>query len=181
MVDITPESVARMLDGVTEGPWLTRNLENFGHNVVHYIGGDKFNIRRVTKAHEEQDARFIAWAREAVPAMAARIAELTAERDALAKIIDPDETDPALMAAVVIERFEALARAMTAEARVAELETAQGAAGVLLASAIDAPRPGVTAMFNGLPVPQLRSYADLDAIIHKWLASLATPTTGATP
>ena len=44
----------------TPGPWAVRTLENFGFNVVHYIDGDKFDIARVAKCHDEANARFIA-------------------------------------------------------------------------------------------------------------------------
>ena len=44
----------------TPGPWVVRTLENFGFNVVHYKGGDKFDIVRVAKCSDETDARRIA-------------------------------------------------------------------------------------------------------------------------
>jgi hypothetical protein len=44
----------------TPGPWVVRTLENFGFNVVHYKGGDRFDIVRVAKCAEEADARLIA-------------------------------------------------------------------------------------------------------------------------
>lgn len=53
----------------TPGPWQVRTLENFGFNVVHYGGGDKFNILRVAKAGEEANARLIAAAPELLVAL----------------------------------------------------------------------------------------------------------------
>ncbi|MEQ5789051.1 hypothetical protein J3454_14235 [Erythrobacter sp. NFXS35] len=44
----------------TPGPWVVRTLENFGWNIVHYVGGDKFAIARVAKVTSEADARLIA-------------------------------------------------------------------------------------------------------------------------
>jgi hypothetical protein len=48
----------------TPGPWTVRTLENFGFNVVHYVGGDKFSLIRVAKAGDEANARLIAAAPE---------------------------------------------------------------------------------------------------------------------
>ena len=102
--DTSPEAIAALMDGVTEGPWDLRTLENFGWNVVSYKGGNKFDIVRVAKSSDEANARFIAAARDLVPALAAEneklravikflqdldaisvaaVLELTDERDAL--------------------------------------------------------------------------------------------------
>lgn len=55
----------------TPGPWVIRTLENFGFNVVHYVGGDKFDILRVAKTSEEANARLIAAAPELLAALQA--------------------------------------------------------------------------------------------------------------
>lgn len=55
----------------TPGPWLVRTLENFGFNVVHYVGGDKFNIALVAKTGNEHDARLIAAAPDLLEALEA--------------------------------------------------------------------------------------------------------------
>lgn len=64
MTDITPENVARMLEGVTDRPWTD-----------------------ITWDLCRRNARFIAWAREAVPALSARLAEVEAWRE------DPESSD----------------------------------------------------------------------------------------
>lgn len=85
-IDTSTEAVEALLDGVTQGPFMTRHLENFGCNIVRYIGGDKFKIERIAKAGSDKVARFFASARELVPA-------LLAERDALkAALADARET-----------------------------------------------------------------------------------------
>jgi hypothetical protein len=85
--DITPENVARMLDGVTPVPWFMQDFtapevnEAPGawdvhvsctwpdHIPVASMGGGFEGHKALWQARN--DARFIAWAREAVPALAA--------------------------------------------------------------------------------------------------------------
>jgi hypothetical protein len=96
--DITPENVARMLDGVTASPWRAEPHEEedtakyfwyvFGHGVIFEVEdpGDDVLATSVGSGNtdrHERNARFIAYAREAVPALAARVAELEAETSAL--------------------------------------------------------------------------------------------------
>jgi hypothetical protein len=118
--DISPEGVAKMLDGVTPGPWTAEPHENedtakYFWYVVH--GGIIFEVEdlsdnvlatavgsRTTDRHE-RNARFIAYAREAVPALSTRLAEVEAERDSALRQLG---------------RADRLAEA--AETRVAELE-----------------------------------------------------------
>ena len=64
----------------TDGPWTVRTLENFGWNVVHYRGGDRFNIERVAKSPTEDAARRIS----RVPDMEAALIEMA---EALERII----------------------------------------------------------------------------------------------
>lgn len=90
------EEVRKMLDGVTDGPWFA-NLQVtpsqsgtigidalgkrlFGHlcDVVVRMRGAKVNF-----SEGEANARFIAWARTAVPALSAERDALAAERDQL--------------------------------------------------------------------------------------------------
>lgn len=66
--EVSPEDGA-MPSRHTPGPWTVRTLENFGFNVVHYIGGDKFDIARVAKCGNEADARLIAAAPELLEAL----------------------------------------------------------------------------------------------------------------
>jgi hypothetical protein len=58
-----------LIDRHTPGPWYIRTLENFGFNVVHYNGGDKFDIIRVAKCSNEADAKLIAAAPELLEAL----------------------------------------------------------------------------------------------------------------
>jgi hypothetical protein len=80
-----PEAVARMLDGVTPGPW--RNFmgdicADDDELVLAALGrscnarSSEYRTLRPKSAEFQANARFIAWAREAVPALAARVAEL---------------------------------------------------------------------------------------------------------
>ena len=89
-IDTSPEAVAALLDGVTPGPWRIQNCASMGHRCTNYyqeIWNDETNIlvtTEVTRAHNDGGAknmRFIAAARELVPALATEIASLTAERD----------------------------------------------------------------------------------------------------
>ncbi len=80
MVDITPENVARMLDGVTPGPWEAEGPE---HSTIIWGYADRddreYRVCFMTSDGPAQaNARFIAWAREAVPALSARLAEVEA-------------------------------------------------------------------------------------------------------
>jgi hypothetical protein len=88
-VDITPENVAQMLEGVTDGPW---KQDGRNSHRINQGSGDGAKIAQASvfadwqppamkrRAYEtcERNARFIAYAREAVPALAARLAELEA-------------------------------------------------------------------------------------------------------
>jgi len=97
MVDISPENTARMLDGVTEGPWTVGEYNDTlgydcmtgGVRVGRFVldGADYGQMRcspenKTPPSGMMEDARFIAWAREAVPALAARVAELEARSEA---------------------------------------------------------------------------------------------------
>jgi hypothetical protein len=106
--DITPENVERMLEGVTEGPWRSDSAfcrdnqarrvalpDRFGvpsatiaECVENWHEAEEYNEPRVSWKEAEANARFIAYARQAVPALAAerdalavRLAEVEAERD----------------------------------------------------------------------------------------------------
>jgi hypothetical protein len=76
MTDISPENVARMLEGVTPGPW---HAAGPPWNQIIYSSSEN---RVAFTAHsngldDDRDlatARFIAYAREAVPALSARLA-----------------------------------------------------------------------------------------------------------
>jgi hypothetical protein len=99
---ITPATVAAMLEGVTPGPWSPHNMiheegrpmtpEEIGEYVanavrkgsadrflfvsgLHDDGGDADICHTGNGPRAIANARFIAWAREAVPALAAKLAE----------------------------------------------------------------------------------------------------------
>jgi hypothetical protein len=101
----SPEAVARMLDGVTPGPWKCCETSIHGHKyggcwvegpdvdddegrlrgLLIPISGSGGAMSYTTRLidiqdhdHNDANARFIAWAREAVPALAARLAEVEA-------------------------------------------------------------------------------------------------------
>jgi hypothetical protein len=87
--DITPENVARMLDGVTDGPWMVTGVRGkldgqSVHNVFRYDADKKRDEHIAAVWYDTKnglghaDARFIAYAREAVPALSARLAEVEA-------------------------------------------------------------------------------------------------------
>jgi hypothetical protein len=77
-INISAKAVAVMLDGVTPGPWkfvpkgMKTIITDAEYDVLFRANGT---------CAPYYDARFIAWAREAVPALAARLAEVEAERD----------------------------------------------------------------------------------------------------
>lgn len=70
-----------LLEKSTPGPWLIRTLENFGFNIVHYVDGDKFNIQRVAKAGDEDDAKLIVALRNNAKPLLDALQSLQAERD----------------------------------------------------------------------------------------------------
>ena len=77
--DLTPEAVAKMLEGVTPGPWEADHMSLFaGEKVVARFGDyAEYAGGRERPLHDYQANRdFIAWAREAVPALAAKLAEV---------------------------------------------------------------------------------------------------------
>lgn len=125
MIDTSAEAVAKLLDGVTPGPW-DAEYDDYGQEIWFggegygtwtvgpcFIGGDGDDpdLARIMDA----DARFIAAARDLVPA-------LLAERDALRK-----ERDSALGAFDGAQRrhAEADATIAAAEAIIAVAETAE--------------------------------------------------------
>jgi hypothetical protein len=110
------ETVAKMLQGVSPGPW-TADVTDPSDVVVWASPGPQQNDElianightfqpvRVAFDCDAANARFIAWARDAVPALAARVADVG---EPLEHWID--------------EAFKQRARAETAEARITELE-----------------------------------------------------------
>lgn len=73
--------LAALLENSTPGPWLIRTLENFGFNIVHYVDGDKFNIQRVAKAGDEDDAKLIVALRYNAKTLLEALQSLQDERD----------------------------------------------------------------------------------------------------
>ena len=141
MTAITPEAVAKMLEGVTDGPWATADitdwvmagqmhvaqvrgwgwLTGYGSNGPRLSGEEAIAVQKA-------NARFISYAREAVPA-------LSAERNALAaKLADVDGQIGGLLW-VASDNHVALCRAEAAEASnaalTAEVERLRGALGRL--------------------------------------------------
>jgi hypothetical protein len=102
--DTSAEAVAKVLDGVTDGPWLEEfaDVYNSAGEVVALIDGEYL-----------ADARFIAAARELVPALSRDLEAMRAERDA------------------------AIARAEQAETRVAELEAERAEIGKASVALLD--------------------------------------------
>ena len=91
MTDTSPEAIAALLDGVTEGPWWGDELDGVltAQNDPYHIVAECFG--------SPDDVLFCAEARQLVPALAAenaalkaRVAELEAEREAW----QPIETAP---------------------------------------------------------------------------------------
>jgi len=73
-IDISPATVAAMLEGVTPGPWST---DEGGE--VHASGSTIFAWPNFVDQENPQiwkNMEFAAWAREAVPALVARLAEV---------------------------------------------------------------------------------------------------------
>jgi len=113
MTDLTsPDAVAKMMEGVTPGPW--RCGANRQTLIIHGDHGgriaDTFQSYKM-EYRDKANARFIAWTREAVPALSAKLADVTAERDALTGILTRSS-----------DQIRNLARAEAAEAAAAESE-----------------------------------------------------------
>ncbi|WP_386681924.1 hypothetical protein [Loktanella sp. R86503] len=66
------DALAKLLTKADPAPWTIRTLENFGFNVVHYRNGDKFDILRVAKCSQDDNAMLIALA----PDLAAEVLAL---------------------------------------------------------------------------------------------------------
>lgn len=104
MTDVSDNTVAKMLEGVSRGPWLYSNSGHLFRIIVSMAGQSvclaglhRFGLRGGLKCDgsPEANGRFIAWARDAVPALAADrnawkaraekaeadLAAMTAERD----------------------------------------------------------------------------------------------------
>jgi hypothetical protein len=77
-IDLTPEAVVAMMEGVTPGPW-----RFVPQGAKTSITDEEYDVlfRAAGTCAPYYDARFIAWAREAVPALSARLAEVEGERD----------------------------------------------------------------------------------------------------
>ena len=118
MTDISKEAVAKMLDGVTDGPWATADITDWimaGQMHVAQVRGWGWltgygsNGPRLSDeeaiAVQKANARFIAYAREAMPA-------LSAERDALTDTVTSLREQVETIAA---HRDEVAAKASNAE------------------------------------------------------------------
>ncbi len=148
MSDMTPENVAQMLEGVTPGPWKCCETTIHGHKyggcwvegpdvddgdgMLHGLlipisgsgGAKSFTTRLVDiqdHDHNDANARFIAWAREAVPALAARLAVVEAE----------------MQTAERQDFFDVQRRAEAAEAKLAASEAREARLRSALAEAVE--------------------------------------------
>lgn len=93
-IDTSPEAIAALLDGVTPGPW--KYVPNGKKTSITDCDYDRLFIASGTTA-PYCDANFIAAARELVPALAAEIARLTAERDEARAQVARWQADATLM------------------------------------------------------------------------------------
>lgn len=84
--------LAKVLAKADPAPWTIRTLENFGFNVVHYRNGDKFDILRVAKCAQDNNAMLIALA-----------PDLAAEILALRKRVEAADETNAILAQTVGE------------------------------------------------------------------------------
>jgi len=125
--DMTPEGVAEMLEGVTPGPWAYNTHREVGP--LHTGDDQAYGMicDAVCEVNFDADhlgnARFISWAREAVPALAAKLAEVERDRDGLraAKWAEKHTDTMNGMVQMGMARDEAMARAEAAETEVARL------------------------------------------------------------
>lgn len=93
-IDTSPAAIAAILDGVTPGPWLANQDEECLWAVMDHEGGFvtfAFPAECGLGGDTKANARFIAWARDGVPALAA-------ERDRLAAQLDKAKADCAMFA-----------------------------------------------------------------------------------
>lgn len=132
MTDTTPATVAAMLDGVTPGPWKVEAEWNVGDADKSIMHG---SVMIDDDAESYANARFIAYAREAVPALSAERDEYRtaweADNAALADALLREEALSAKLAEVeqqiggllrvASDNHVALCRAEAAEVRNAAL------------------------------------------------------------
>ena len=80
MTDTSPEAVAKLLEGVTSGPWMFSEFCRVKNSDgTEHVSCKLKHQRGVYGSFRPADARFIAASRDLVPAQSARIAELGAE------------------------------------------------------------------------------------------------------
>jgi hypothetical protein len=121
MTDTTTATVTAMLDGVTPGPWISEANGVYAFDGIRLVASLKEHIGGRDWPTTERDRNFIAWARDAVPALAAeRKAAIARIADLEAKL---DRSHTAFLRGMR-EKADAIARAEAAEARLAELEAA---------------------------------------------------------
>lgn len=113
------ERAGEVLEGVTEGPWATGELTKGGsYRYLEAPDWDAFASVVVTCDGERQEegeanARFIAWCREGVPALLARIAAMEAQIKGLNACIE--QLQGPLTVAALTARAEAAETALAAE------------------------------------------------------------------
>jgi hypothetical protein len=125
--DLTPEAVAKMLEGVTPGPWTSDVCRNVwgsapgSHGKIANLSDrpQAEGYDEIPEASVAANARFIAWAREAVPALAAKLAEVERDRDELraAKWAEKHTDTMNDMVQMGMARDEAMTRADLSAAR----------------------------------------------------------------
>jgi hypothetical protein len=116
--NITPENVARMLDGVTPGPWCNDETGSLWNNqkMLVIVCDEKGNNYggMFEEGEAEANLSFIAWSREAIPAYAARLAEVESDLVQMIAIKDIH----------AVKRMENADRAEAAERLVSKLRAA---------------------------------------------------------
>lgn len=112
MTDTSTKAVTAFLEGVTPGPWVTvEESEGHGWGVSWRIVQSGNWLNDIAEMVNEQDARFIAAARELVPA-------LLAERDRIAaQVVQLQRELDAAIAALDRVRAEGMREANTAHAK----------------------------------------------------------------
>lgn len=93
MTDIGAEAIAKLLEGVTPGSWYASDGDG---GVADTVFSTHTPFCLIAEAECEANARFIAAARELVPALAARVADLETQVADLSGAIDAAETEHGL-------------------------------------------------------------------------------------
>lgn len=113
------------LEGVTPGPWTEHDKGKHpnpyvcGATEIYEHGEDKPVVAYVVGMNDAANRRFIAWCREGVPALLARIAAQEAQMKGLEATVDRMATEENRLCAEIKRGKEARARAEAAETALA--------------------------------------------------------------